>query len=106
MASETETSSPDPTKYLLWGGYIRAVISALGGIGIGVGILANVSPGQWSMLLEAGAPFIGLAMTGAVALWSRWQKFQQARLDHAGNVASARAGKAIKVVSQDGVPPV
>lgn len=97
MASTTAPSTPNPETITLIMTAIRAVIMILGAFGITWG--AKVDQATWEVVAGGLAILIGLA-------WSLIQKFQQARLDHAGNVASARGGVAVKVVAQDGVPPV
>jgi hypothetical protein len=97
MQSTTEPSSPNPQIQVLIFTLIRAVMQILGAFGITWAM--TVSAATWEIV--AGALAILLS-----TVWGLWQKFQQARLDHAGNVASARAAQAIKVVAQDGVPPV
>jgi hypothetical protein len=92
-------SSPNPTSDIVWGGYLRTMIAMLGGMGIGVGALANVSVEQWSTVISAAAPLAGLAATGGAAAWSRWQKYRQATLDHAGSVASAEMRMPVKAVA-------
>lgn len=101
----TEPSSPNPQYAVVWGGYIRTLVAALGGAGIGVGVFSHMTAEQWSALITAGLPIIGALITFATGLWSRWQKYRAAQLDHAGNVASARASKATKVISTEGVVP-
>jgi protein-S-isoprenylcysteine O-methyltransferase Ste14 len=95
--ADTETSTPDIQTQVIILSIVRAVLLILGTFG--VTWAQTVSGSVIEQAAGAGAILVGIA-------WSLYQKFQQARLDHAGNVASARAGKAIKVVSQDGVPPV
>jgi hypothetical protein len=97
MAADTETSTPDVQITTLVYTIIRSLLQITGAFGITWG--QTVSGAVWQQVAGAVAIMIGLG-------WGMYQKFQQARLDHAGNVASARAAKAIKVVSQDGVPPV
>jgi protein-S-isoprenylcysteine O-methyltransferase Ste14 len=95
--ADTETSTPDIQTQVIILSIVRAVLLILGTFG--VTWAQTVSGSVIEQAAGAGAILVGIA-------WSLYQKFQQARLDHAGNVASARAAKAIKVVSQDGVPPV
>lgn len=93
----TETSTPSPQTSVIIYTVIRSVLQVLGAFGITWG--QTVSGSTWEQIAGMLAIAVGF-------IWSVYQKIQQARLDHAGNVASARAGKAIRVVSQDGVPPV
>lgn len=95
--AETETSTPTPQTSVIIYTIIRSVLQVLGAFGITWG--QTVSGSTWEQIA-------GMLAIAAGFIWSVYQKIQQARLDHAGNVASARAGKAIRVVSQDGVPPV
>jgi hypothetical protein len=88
--AETETSTPDVQTQVIVLAVVRAVLLTWA---------QTVSGSAIEQIAGAGAILVGIA-------WSLYQKFQQARLDHLGNVASARAAKAIKVVSTDGVPPV
>jgi hypothetical protein len=97
MQSTTEPSSPNPQIQVLIFTLIRAVMQILGAFGITWAM--TVSAATWEIVAGALAIIIS-------TLWGLYQKVQQARLDHAGNVASARAAQAIKVVAQDGVPPV
>jgi hypothetical protein len=95
--AETETSTPDVQTQVIVLAVVRAVLLILGTFG--VTWAQTVSGSAIEQVAGAGAILVGIA-------WSLYQKFQQARLDHLGNVASARAAKAIKVFSTDGVPPV
>jgi hypothetical protein len=95
--ADTEISTPDPQVAVIIYTVIRSLLQILGAFGITWG--QTVSGSTWQQVAGAIAILIGLG-------WALYQKIQQARLDHAGNVASARAGKAIKVVAQDGVPPL
>jgi hypothetical protein len=97
MASETVESTPNPELQSLIFNLIRDILKILGTFGLTWG--ETVSGSTWQIVSGIVAIMLGIA-------WGYYQKIQQARLDHAGNVASARAGKAIKVVAQDGVPPV
>lgn len=95
--ADTEPSTPDLQTQVVVLTILRAVLLILGTFGV-----------TWAQTVSGSAIE---QIAGAVAIlvgivWSLYQKLQQARLDHAGNVASARAGKAIKVVAQNGVPPL
>jgi hypothetical protein len=98
MADDTTTtpSSPTPTAQVLVYTAIRSVLTTLGALGIGVG--TQLPDSAW--MIVAGC-IVTLASVG----WSFYQKLQQARLDHAGSVASARGGKAVQVVPTSGVTP-
>jgi hypothetical protein len=95
--SETVESTPNPQLQDLIFTLIRSLLQILGTFGFTWG--ETVSGEKLHIIAGVVAVLIGVG-------WAQWQKFKQARLDHAGNVASARAAKAIKVVGQEGVPPV
>jgi hypothetical protein len=95
--SSTIPSTPTPETTVLIGTLVRAALLILGPTLATYGIKVDAS--AW----EAG---IGAILTAGAFAWSIWQKFQQAKLDHAGNVASARGGQAVKVIAQEGIPPV
>jgi hypothetical protein len=95
--SSTVPSTPSPENAVLIGTVVRGLLFAFGPALATYGITVNAS--AW----EAA---IGAAIAVGSFVWSIWQKYQQAKLDHAGNVASARGGQAVKVIAQEGVPPV
>jgi hypothetical protein len=97
MAQASAPSTPSPETQVLLAAAIRAILAALGGVGITWGAKVD----QSTVEIAAGA----LSVIAALG-WSVWQKFWQAKLDHAGNVASARQSKAIRVLSKEGIPPL
>jgi hypothetical protein len=98
--SSTVPSTPNPETAVLIGTGVRAFLMIFGPILATYGITVTSSS------TEAITAGIGTLVTLVGVIWSYWQKFQQAKLDHAGNVASARGGQAVKVIAQEGVPPV
>jgi type VI protein secretion system component VasK len=95
--SSTIPSTPNPETTVLIGTAVRAILYIIGPALATYGVKVDQSTGE----LVAGA-----VITIVTVVWSFWQRFQQAKLDHAGNVASARGGQAVKVIAQEGVPPV
>jgi hypothetical protein len=98
--SATVPSTPNPETAVLIGTGVRAFLMIFGPVLATYGITVTSSS------TEAIIAGIGTLVTLVGVVWSYWQKFQQAKLDHAGNVASARGGQAVKVIAQEGVPPV
>lgn len=93
-------STPDPQKYVIWGGYARTLIAALLGMGIAVPIvITNMSAEQWSVFFSVIVPLLSAFGTFLVGLWSRWQKMRAAQLAHAGSVASSNSGRPLKVIN-------
>lgn len=82
---------PAPTTIAIWAGQIRAILPLLGGIGLGGAWVANLTDAQINGYVTATLTITGLASWGVTALWSRYDKWQAARDDHASSVASAVA---------------
>lgn len=93
MASVTEPSSPNTTtqQQILFA--IKLVLKLLGAFGIGWG--AGVPADQWALVAGALTMLIEFGVS-----W--WNTQHQAWLDHQGNVASARAAQATRVVAEKG----
>ncbi len=96
--SDTTTipSTPDPQQIVIWAGYLRTFLAGLAAIGVAVPVLSDA---KLSIIATALIELVSLLGWAGVGLWSRWQKFQAARANHAGNVASAAAGKPVEVVT-------
>jgi hypothetical protein len=81
-------STPDVSIQTLVYTALRALLTILGTFGVSVSALSDASV-LWGV---AG----GLSVLGSVIL-SFYQKFQAAHADHANSVASANAGRPLKV---------
>ena len=93
MPSVTTPSTPDPTlqqNILL---IIRTGLKVLASFGIAYG--AAVTDAQWALI----SGFIAMVVEMGVSYWTMKH---QAWLDHLGNLASARAGSATRVVAEKG----
>lgn len=82
---------PPPTTIAIWGGQIRAILPLLGGIGIGGAWVEKLTDAQINSYLTAILTLIGIGSWIFSAIWSRYDKWQQARKARTNAVASAVA---------------
>lgn len=83
--NETIDSTPNPQAVTVVMAVIRAVLIALGAVGVTVSLDSNTA-----MLLASAIVTIG----GVV--WQLWEQWRQARMRHDAAVASAKGAKAIQ----------
>jgi hypothetical protein len=97
MADDTVTvpSTPNPVWTTLVGTGVRGILQF---ISAGMALFGTTCS-FCSPSASAVATFAGAAVFLGTLGWSYWQKFRAAQKDHAGSVASANAGVALKAVS-------
>lgn len=91
-------STPDPREIALVAGVIRTILAGLAGMGVLGGTWAALSDVQLSAISAMLLTLASLAGWAGVGVWSWIQKVRQARLDHAGSVASANSGQAVQAM--------
>jgi hypothetical protein len=78
---------PDPIQIVKWTGQVRALLTALAGLGMGAAWLPQITDVQIGAYLGASATVLGLL----TAVWSWYEKTLTAQHVHATVVATAVA---------------